>query len=112
MTLLTLQEAAAHLRVSVRTVEREAADGRIAIVRVRRRRMVEPAEIARYVAAQREKPCQSASTGTDGKFDLGWVADAVLSARSRQEPTKPTRSRSKVRSAARRSTLRLVGSRT
>jgi hypothetical protein len=28
MNLLTLKDAAAHLRVSVRTVEREAADGR------------------------------------------------------------------------------------
>lgn len=36
MTLLTLTEAAAQLRVSRRTLEREASDGRLAIVRVRR----------------------------------------------------------------------------
>lgn len=49
--LLTLAEAADRLRVSVRTIEREAADGRLALVRIRSRRMIDPFELARYIAA-------------------------------------------------------------
>ena len=109
--LLTLTEAAEHLRVSARSVRREIADGHIAAVQVRTRLRVSTAELARYIAA-RETRCQSASTGTDGKFDFGLVADAVLNGHSRQAPAKPTRSRSKVRSAARKSMLRLVGNQT
>ena len=52
--LLTVAEAAEQLRVSVRTVEREAAAGRIALVRIRSRRLIDQAELARYIAGQQE----------------------------------------------------------
>lgn len=49
--LLTLDEVAAALRVSRRTVEREVAAGRIRPVRIGRRRLVSVKELEAYVAA-------------------------------------------------------------
>jgi excisionase family DNA binding protein len=110
MTLLTLQEAAARCRVSVRTLEREAAEGRLAIVRIRTRRLIEPGELDRYIAASRQ--CQSAARATDGKSESAQALAAALSSAFRPAPPAPTRRRSKLRSAAGSSPLRLVGSTT
>ena len=105
--LLTLAEAAARLRVSARSVRREIADGHIAAVQVRTRLRVSTAELARYIAA-RETRCQSENTANAGKLEsLSEVASA-LSKHFRAAPPGPTRSRTKLRSGGRRSTLRLV----
>lgn len=104
--LLTVAEAAERLRVSVRTLEREILAGRIAIIRIRSRRLVELAEIERYIAAQRA--CRSEGGETAGKSASAWAAACALSERFRQAPRAPTPSSSKPRSAGRRSTLRLV----
>lgn len=104
--LLTLPEAAQRLRVSVRTVEREAAAGRLALVRVRSRRLVPADELARYIAAC---SCQSASEATATKSASAWAAVNALSEHFRQAQRSPTPARSKSRLAARASTLRLVG---
>lgn len=49
--LLTVPEAAAHLRVSRRTLERLIADGRVRPVRIGRRVLVTERELAAYIAA-------------------------------------------------------------
>lgn len=108
--LLTLPEVAKHLRVSLRTLEREVADGRLAIVRIRTRRMVDPAELARYIAAASQgQPCPSASEETATKSASASAVASVLNALFRPAPPLPTRVRSKSRLAAPASTLRLVG---
>ena len=106
--LLTLSEAADRLRVSVRTLEREAADGRLYIVRVRKRRMVETREIDRYIAAS---TCQSAKKETVGKSVSASAVVAALSSAFRQGQPKKTRSTSKIRLSVATSTpLRVVRS--
>ena len=103
--LLTLSEVAASLRVSVRTLEREAQDGRLAIMRIRSKRLVAPEELERYkLAAQ----CQSEKSATVGKSVSASVVESALNALSRQLQPETTRGHSKLRSGARRSTLRLV----
>lgn len=108
-TLLTLREAAARLRVSVRTVERECADGRLAIVRVRSRRLIDPAELDRYIAASQVIACPSAEKATAGRSVLALESEArALSSVYPKAQRAPTRSRSKLRSGAARSRLQLV----
>ncbi len=108
MSLLTIAEAADMLRVSVSTLEREAADGRFAIVRIRGRRLVASAEIERYIAAQ---TCRSAKRDSGGKSASVLAAVDALSNAFRQAPRKRTRSNSKLLSGAGTSTpLRVVRS--
>lgn len=99
--LLTIAEAADRLRVSVRTIEREARDGRIAIVRIRSIRLVAPAELERYIAAQTEIQNPSAASATAGRS----ASDSVLATVSREffrpRPVATTRGRSRLRSAVR-----------
>lgn len=68
--LLTIAETAERLRVSARTVEREIAAGRLACVRIRSRRLVDPADLAAYIAQSRRIECPSESAGTDGRSAL------------------------------------------
>ena len=110
MTLLTLPEAAARCRVSVRTLEREAAEGRLAIIRIRSRRLIEPAELDRYIAASRE--CPSAAKATAGKCESAQALASALSSAFRPAPPGPTRRRSKWLSDAASSPLQLVESTT
>ena len=105
--LLTLEEAGKRLKVSARTVRREIADGRIAAVAVRSSLRITAAELARYIAS-RESRCQSENTVNAGKFESLSAVAGALSKHFRAEQPGPTRSRSKLRSGARRSTLRLV----
>jgi excisionase family DNA binding protein len=109
-TLLTIVEASQRLRVSVRTVEREAKDGRLAIVHIRSRRMIEPAELLRYIAANQSTaaPCQSENEATATRSASASAVAAALSAHFRQAQPSPTRGRSRSRLAAPASTLRLV----
>lgn len=109
MNLLLLSEVADELRVSVRTVEREIALGKIAVVMVSSRRRVARAELDRYIAAHQEIQCRSEKSVSDGKLESLRATVNALSARFREEPPEPTRKRSKLWSAASRSTLRLVG---
>ena len=110
--LLTLSEAAARLRVSIRTVEREAADGRLAIVRVRSRRLVDSAELDRYITAQVQQPWQSDEKAPAGKSESAQALAAALSSAFRPAPPGPTRRRSKLLSASGSSALRLAESTT
>jgi len=112
--MLTLDEVAAKLRVSKKTVEREIRDGRLAAVKIRSRRRVTPESLARYIATQGEgAPCQSGSGEIAGKSGFALAADVVLSELSRPaSKAAPTRSRSRVRSSAPKPTLQLVGGRT
>jgi excisionase family DNA binding protein len=104
--MLTIAAAARQLAVSERTLRREIADGRLPAVRVRSMYRIRPEDLAAYLA--RLPACRSEEKATDGKFAcVSAVADA-LSAHYRQAPAVPTRGPSKIRSAARRSTLRLV----
>ena len=112
MTLLTLPEASARLRVSVRTLEREAAEGRLAIIRIRSRRLIEPAELDRYLAAQRVAPCPSDARETAGRSASAQALASALSNAFRPAPRAPTRRRSRLLSDADSSPLRLVGSTT
>lgn len=52
-SLLTLEEVADHLRVSIRTVRREIAAGHIRVIHVRRRPLVQTSELEAYIAASR-----------------------------------------------------------
>lgn len=115
-TLLTLPQAAQRLGVSVRTVEREAADGRLALVRIRSRRMVDPAELTRYIAAASSSTssptgtpsCPSASEVIATRSASALAAASALSEHFLRGPRGKTPARSKSRLAARASTLRLV----
>ena len=95
--LLTISEAAERLRVSVRTLEREARDGRLAIVRIRSVRLVAPAELDRYIAAQSEIKSPSVKWETDVRS----AVERVFNARPRPEPVKLTRAHSTLRFANR-----------
>lgn len=108
--LLTLKEAASRCRVSAKTLLREAADGRLTIVRIRSRQLVEPAELDRYIAASRE--CPSAAKATAGKCESAQALASALSNAFRPAPPAPTRRRSKWLSDAASSPLRLVESTT
>ena len=57
--LLDIPAAAATLDVSERTVRREIAAGRLAVVKIRGRIKLHPAEITRYIAAN--TTCRSAA---------------------------------------------------
>ena len=111
--LLTLRAAAELIGgvVSTRTLEREIADGRLAVVRIRSKRFVAESEIRRYIAAREERGCQSARSGDAGKSASALETANALSELYLEAPRRRTRGSSKLRSAARRSTLRLVGSR-
>lgn len=104
--LLTLAEAAERLRVSVKTVRREIADGRLNPVRVRSRILLRQSDLDNYIA------CQSAGGATAGRSGYHSAVAAALSKHFPPELPEPTRSRSKFRSAARKSTPRLVVVRT
>ncbi len=108
--LLTIAEAATQLRVSIRTIEREARDGRIAIVRIRSVRLVAPTELARYIAASQEIQCQSAKSATVGRSVSESVLATVSRELSRLELRETTPARSKPRSGGRKSILWLVES--
>lgn len=109
MNLLTLAEAAERARLSVRSLEREHAAGKIAFIRLRSKRFVAEAELARYIADGEERVCPSEKSACDGRSGYALaVAESALSALYRAAQRSPTRSSSKPRSAARRSTLRLV----
>ena len=109
--LLTLAESATALRVSVRTLEREIRDGRLAVIRVRTRRLVAREELDRYIAASREVACQSVKSVNAGKYESASAVAVVLSRLSRAAPATPTRKRSALRSSGQTSTLRLVAGR-
>lgn len=91
---------AERLRVSARTVEREIAAGRLACVRIRSRRLIDPVDLAAYIAASREQTCRSESAGTDTRSEYASAVVAALSGLCRPVRSVPTRSRSKLRSAA------------
>lgn len=105
--MLTLRDAARALQVSERTLRREIADGRLRAVRLRSLYRIRPEDLATYLAEH--AACPSATSATAGKFDCVLAVADALSGHFRQAPPAPTRAPSKIRSAARRSTLRLVG---
>src|SRR5690349_11275489 len=78
--LLTLAEAADRLQVSVRTLGREAAAGRLAIVQVRSQRRIRPSELERYIAASEATTCQSERREIAGKSESASAMAAALNA--------------------------------
>jgi len=52
--LWTLDETAAFLRVSERTLRREVASRRVRCVHIGRRLLFDPADVSRFVAARKE----------------------------------------------------------
>ncbi|MEZ5079556.1 MAG: helix-turn-helix domain-containing protein [Thermoleophilia bacterium] len=52
-SLLTLNDCAQRLNVGKRTIERWRAEGRLAVVKVGRVTRVEPAELERFISANR-----------------------------------------------------------
>lgn len=53
-SLLTVNDVATHLKVSERTVRREVRARRLRCVRIGRRLLFDPADVARFVAARKE----------------------------------------------------------
>src|SRR5690606_39856378 len=107
--LLTAAEAAQRIGVSESTIRREIAAGRLRATRIRRLVRVDEAEIGRYLAQQQETPCPSVSEAPDIRSELHSATAAALSALYPSELPVPTRGRSKLRSFAARSKLRVVG---
>ena len=67
MPLLTIADAATQLATSRRTVEREIADGKLAVILVRGSRRVAQSDLDDYIAHQRRgEQWQSTSAGTAG----------------------------------------------
>lgn len=62
--LLTAQEAATHLRVSLRTVRTAIKAGHLAVVRVGRRVLVSPQALARFIQ-ERESPSSNRAGGAE-----------------------------------------------
>lgn len=104
----TLAEVADRLRVSVRTLEREIRDGKLSILRVRSRRLVAASELERYISAGEIRTCQSERSASAGKSESALAMVNALSERFLEAPQRQTRGSSKLRSAVRKSTLKLV----
>ncbi|MBX3704006.1 MAG: helix-turn-helix domain-containing protein [Steroidobacteraceae bacterium] len=108
---LTLDEVAEYLQCSVRTIRREIGAGRLRAVRIRHLTRIDPADLAAYIAGQRERAWPFGSEEPDIKSACDSVTASVLNALSLRERPAGTRSRSKLRSASARSRLHLVGNR-
>ena|ERR1700756_118729 len=91
--LLTLAEVAKRLRVSLRTLEREIAEGKLHAIKLRHRRMIVEADLAAYIAALR---CQCENVRTVGKSESASAVADALKRRFRPAPLELTRSRSKL----------------
>lgn len=92
MTVLTLKAAADLFGVSVRTIRREIADGRLVAYRLRRALRIDAAEVARY----RSTLCLSASEEIGGKSASHSATVDDLNARCRPAPAAATRSTRKL----------------
>jgi excisionase family DNA binding protein len=76
MPLLTITAAATQLATSRRTIEREIADGKLAVIRVRGSRRVAQADLDSYIARQRRgEQWQSTSAATGGTTGSKSAAD-------------------------------------
>ncbi|MCC6970564.1 MAG: helix-turn-helix domain-containing protein [Phycisphaerales bacterium] len=67
--LLTLTEAARLLRVHPNTLKAQRRLGRLAVVRIGRRVLIDPSDLNSYIDSQREAPCvrtDSLNTGATG----------------------------------------------
>jgi len=65
--LLSIQSAAEHLAISRRTLEREIADGKIAVIQIRGSRRVAQSDVDAYIArSRRVERWQSTSVATGG----------------------------------------------
>jgi excisionase family DNA binding protein len=112
MSLLTYAQAAEQLGVSVATVRREVADGKIRSVPVRRRVFIRAAELDAYILRNRGTPCQSEKIKRRVVGSSSFSsAESEFFAACDQAREKRTRKRSSKSSAATSSTrLTLVGS--
>lgn len=108
--LLTLADCARRLQCSERTIRREIAAGTLAAVRVRGLLRVTQDALAAYIASLTIEPsCPSdACQAADIRSESLSLLASVSSAHYRPALPAPTRGRSKMRSAAERSTLRQV----
>jgi len=105
--LLTLTAAAERLALSRRTLEREIAAGRLAVVRIRGAVRVAQSDIEAYIIRSRRyrqpSECQSENVVTFGTSASRSTAGALSALLDEVLPGR-TRSRSKHRSAATTST--------
>lgn len=106
--MFTVAEAAYILRVSPRTLEREISAGRLAVVRVRRSRRIEPEELRRYIATGRQVACRSENVETSGRSGSHSAVADALNDLCQVVLLDMTRARSKRGSSGRGSRLRLV----
>jgi excisionase family DNA binding protein len=97
----TLSETALRLRVSVRTIEREIAEGKLVAARIRGLVRISAFELSTYIAASTTR-CLSGKDMIDGKCASKRMEDAL---KRHFRPALParTRSRSKLLCAARKS---------
>jgi excisionase family DNA binding protein len=108
---LTLAQVAEHLQCSDRTVRREIAAGRLAAIRIRGMLRVAPDDLAVYLSRSKtETAWPSESEPTDTRSESRSLADSVLSALCPPALPEPTHGRSKLRSFAARSKMRVVDS--
>lgn len=76
--LLTIDEAAAKLRVSPRTIEREIGDGKLTVTMIRSRPRIDEADLQAYLSAQKirkEAVCLPTSAAIDGMSVLPSAAN-------------------------------------
>lgn len=92
MAAMSLRAAADLLGVSVRTIRRDIADGRLKALRVRSVLRVDGDEFVRY----RRELCLSANVVTAGKSGLPLATVDDLNARCRAVQPAPTRSTRKL----------------
>lgn len=101
--LLTTEDAAERLGVSARSLRREIAAGRLAVVRIGRLVRIDPADVQAYIIRNRSMGradgWQSTNVVALGKF-ASRSADARLGALVGLAPRKRTRKSSKRASAA------------
>lgn len=98
MTLLTITAAAERLGVSRRTVEREIADGALAVIEIRGLRRIDANDIDSYLSARkitRVKPCPSENVETLGMsaFRSAAKESSALLDRLLQKRTRSTTKR-------------------
>ena len=76
--LLTIDDAAAKLRVSPRTIEREIGDGKLTVTMIRSRPRIDEADLQAYLSAQKirkEAVCLPTSAVIDGTSVLPSAAN-------------------------------------
>ena len=94
MILLTTAEAAERLGMSPRSLRREIADGKLAVVRIRRMVRVCESDIESYILAYRRKEPSSCPPSNVVAFGIPASKSGAGSLRSRLGLDRPAKTRS------------------